>query len=246
MKTAMYSCETKKMQNTKTADNNRYRAHQEECYELAQTNKSLQITGDVLYTKMKIMKTVPFVEGYVNVFPNIKHEQRTDGLGFSSLSPKSICNIEHHQPLLSRCPTLELYYMANKVFSFDVNEEGHLTDEFYNRQFQLYNHLRTGTPLSTQEVLFHIWYDSNGEIHRLTPFETQQLHCVMYERAIRNHSDFICLQEMIQNGYNLQICGYEDFEMEKGLPVSHEVVLYMMLALPEEEWTWKKNCVYNF
>ena len=62
----------------------------EEIEEARILNQSLNKLGNVIVCKMKMMKSPDYNKGYLNVFPNFKHQFRTDGFGCSSLSPMSL------------------------------------------------------------------------------------------------------------------------------------------------------------
>lgn len=61
---------------------------------------------------------------------------------------------------------------------------------------------------------------------------------------------------MIEDGYNLRICGYdaydphhynmEDCYCDISRPFGHELVLYTMLTEPEEKWPWRKYKTFDF
>lgn len=228
------------------------RNHQQVCEELALANKNQHLLGEVICYKMRMMKLVPLTEGYVNIFPNVKHGHRTDGIGLPSLSPKMIENIQHDQPFLSPCPTLEIYHKANLVYADDLTETHELSDSFYEKQSQCY-HTATTSVRKDDTPVYFVWFDSSHELHLLTPLQGRHLFCMYYEKAVRHHPDFLHLHRMVSNGFNLQICGYSNFNSEEKsieecyadeqFPFSHELILYTMLTIPEEEWMWKQFSV---
>lgn len=55
---------------------------------IAQINKTNGVLGKVIVSKMYMMKNPIYVKGYLNVFPNYKHQNRPDGFGCMSLSPQ--------------------------------------------------------------------------------------------------------------------------------------------------------------
>ena len=74
-------------------------------------------------------------------------------------------------------------------------------------------------------------------------------YCAFYENIVKNLDDFKILQEKINNGYNLQICGYDAYDVNTDIETcykdtkkqfGHELVLYTMLVYPQEEYPWKK------
>jgi hypothetical protein len=79
---------------------------------------------------------------------------------------------------------------------------------------------------------------------------------VYYERATKQNPDFLRLQRLIDDGFDLRICGYDAYEVgDKTLeecycdvsrPFGHELVLYTMLVAPEEDWPWRKYVTFEF
>ena len=63
----------------------------------AEKNRKDGYIGNLICSKMKMMKEVDHFDGYLKVFPNYKHQNRVDGFGCMSLSPKSMGPIEHGQ-----------------------------------------------------------------------------------------------------------------------------------------------------
>jgi hypothetical protein len=64
--------------------------HNTQVVDMAALNVENNIKGQVQCYKMHMMKAVPFMPGYRNVFPNYKHQNRKDGFGCSALSPMSL------------------------------------------------------------------------------------------------------------------------------------------------------------
>src|SRR5579871_3969089 len=95
--------------------------------------------GDIVVTKMYMMKASKHVPGYLNVYPNYKDGNRKDGLGLPLLSPKSIGPVMHCQPGLTPSKNLENLHQFNKVFKCDVNEKGDPNETFYKMRLQGYN-----------------------------------------------------------------------------------------------------------
>lgn len=230
------------------------------CDKIASTNKENNKKGSVILYKMKMMKNVGFMEGFINIFPNFKHGSRNDGLGLPSLSPKSIGPILHNQPDLPISLNLENFHQGNKVFPQEVDEKGQVKEEFFKTQKEMYEddipHRHKETSGGNNVPLYSLWKDKEGLLHQISYFESRQFYCVYYERATIENLDFKKLKKMIEDGYNLRICGYDAYPVYKNnieecycdvsRPFGHELVLYTMLTYTEENWPWRKYKTFDF
>ena len=216
-----------------------------------QDNFSNGKIGNVICSKLRMMKEVENIDGYLKVFPNFKHQNRKDGFGCSSLSPKSIGPIYHGQPDLPPAKNLENFHQGNKVFLSEVDKDKNPTKKFYECQIEFYNdvdaHRHKFT--SKDKPLYSLWRRKNGDEVKMSYFESRQFYCAFYENIVKNLDDFKILQEKMNGGYNLQICGYDAYDVNTDIETcykdtkkqfGHELVLYTMLVYPEEEYPWKK------
>jgi len=229
--------------------------HEQECNELANINFMNFTVGDVICYKMKMMKAPPLEDGYVNVYLSDRHCSSAPicGLHLPSLGPKTLGPVHHNQPHLPPAVNLENWFHANKVYVFEIDESGLPLPSFYELQRQMYLCTTPLTPKSSSEVLFHVWVNPNGTRQFLTSLEMRHRYCHFYEQAVISLPAFHSLQEKIQQGYNLRLCGYEisvpygkgeetieeAYQNEQGT-FSHEMILYVMLTYPEDEWMWRK------
>jgi hypothetical protein len=65
--------------------------------------------GKVVVSKMLMMKEPTHIAGHINIYPNYKHGSRKDGMGCSTLSPKSIINIPHKMFIKGKTPEEHIY-----------------------------------------------------------------------------------------------------------------------------------------
>lgn len=229
------------------------------CHYVAQTNKQNNVRGVVKCMKMKMFGNVPFIHGFINVFPNYKHGNRQDGLGLPSLSPKSIGPVEHFQLGLPIALNLENFHQGNKVFSSELDENGQPLPLFYETQRQMYldpvPHRHKQASGKKNVPAFSIWRDKNGTEHKIDYFTSRQFYCNYYDRATKENKDYIKLMKMLEDGYNLMIVGYDGYEVTYTIeehykditrPFGHELVLYTMLTCGEEDWPWRKWKTFDF
>ncbi len=233
-------------------------------------NKEKGVKGNVICSKFFMMRSPLDIEGYIKVFPNFKHGGRTDGIGLPFLSPKSIGPIKHEQPNLPPAKNLENFHQGNKVFNSEVDERGEPKEIFFKTQVEIYNNeipLRHKASAfddkgkRTNIPRFSLWVDKQGVKHKISYFVSRQFYCTYYERALlepesKENKDYEYLKQLIDDGYNLQIIGYDGYEVgEKTLedcykdcsrPFGHELVLYSMLTHKNEDWPWKKYKSFDF
>ena len=86
--------------------------------------------------------------------------------------------------------------------------------------------------------LFSIYYTENGEEKRYNYLQCRYFYCHYYEKLAKKEKDFKILVNYIQNGYNLNIVGYDGYNVTTSLwdmyndiskPFGHEMVLYTIL-----------------
>ncbi len=229
-------------------------------------------SGHVICSKMRMMKAVDHYDGYKKVFPNFRHQNRKDGFGCKSLSPKSMGPIDHGQPNLPPSKNLENFHQGNKVFPCEVDEDGNPLSSFYDMRIAMYNdsephrHKVLGDPKAKSSKggnknvpLYSIWRRKNGKEVRKTYLESRQFYCTEYERIALKDENFLSLKIMLKNGYNLQICGYdaynvdevpspeeghlpsklEDCYLDVSRPFGHELVLYTLLTVESKDYPWR-------
>lgn len=216
--------------------------------------------GKVMVSKFQMMYAPEHVPGFVKVFPNYRHGNRKDGLGMPKLSPKSMGPIDHGQPGLPQAKNLENFHQGNKVFSTEVDEKGNPSKEFYQTQLEMYEsempqrHKDRALDSKGKRInapLFSLWRDKDGVEHRLSYFDSRELYCKYYERIAKTTDEYKKLMDMLKDGYNIQIIGYDGYDVGKrtisecykdvSRPFGHELVLYAMLALPEKQWPWRRE-----
>jgi len=223
--------------------------------------------GNLVLSKMYMMKEPEYIEGYYRIFPNFKHQNRKDGFGCMKLSPKYLGPVKHGQPGLPDALNIENLHQSNKCFQQEVDENGNPTQLFYVNRLKFYTdpvphrHKYRGTEKNKNIPLYSIWIDKNGQEHRLTYIESRQFYCNFYERLASQQEDFKTLKNLLDNGYNLQICGYDANRIEgnepiniliekeylnNGRPFGHEKILYAMLLLEEQDYPWRKYKTFDF
>jgi hypothetical protein len=80
--------------------------------------------GDVIVTKLRMMKSPEYNKGFLKVFPNFKHQGRKDGYGCKKLSPMFLGPVQHGQPGLPPSENIENFHQGSKCFEEEIDEVG--------------------------------------------------------------------------------------------------------------------------
>ncbi len=222
--------------------------------EYTKENKKENKKGKVILNKMKMMRKIPIKEGYLNIFPNFRHQNRKDGFGCSSLSPMSLGPVTHNQPGLPSSKNIENYHQANKVFEEEVDIDGVINKNWYKTRLEFYNdikpHRHKTTSKKKNRPLYSIHLDEDGNEKKYTYLQSRYFYCKQYEKLAKETNDFKNLQEKILNGTNLQILGYDAYPVTQELykhyidiskPFGHELVLYTLLTVEDiNKYPWNQ------
>lgn len=219
----------------------------------------------VIVSKLKMMKKPDQVAGYLAIFPNFLHKNRKDGFGCPSLSPKSIGPIIHHMPNLPPAKNLENYHQFAKFWQFELDEKGAVKEEFFQKRKEAYLDDTPYRHKYDRKVLRQygqnvnipecsIYYDKEGLAHSYTYLESRYFYCHFYERMAPETADFKKLLKLLNNGYNLNIIGYDGYDvsnkslmemyLDSSRPFGHEIVLYVLLTEKDtKKYPW--NVFYS-
>lgn len=233
-------------------------AHSNMTVTRARENKEAGRKGIVTCRKMFMMKPPYLTLGCVNIFPNYKHANRTDGIGMPSLSPKSIGPVVHGQPGLPDALNLENFHQGNKLYPSQTDREGKPGMGFWTTQREMYLDAEPHRhhPAAKGDLpSCSIWVTKNEKVVKISYVESRQFYCHFYERAVKNHPDYARLVDMINEGYNLVICGYDAYPVEESVealyldtsrPFGHELVLFTMLTHCEDDYPWRHHKTFDF
>jgi hypothetical protein len=223
--------------------------------------------GKLMLTKLLMMRDPSPVPGFLRVYPNYKHQNKADGFGCMRLSPKWLGPVEHGQPGLPPALNIENFHQGTKVFEQELDAEGNPSELYIANRLRFYTdpvphrHKYQGTTgLNKNIPIYFLWLDHrDSSEHRLTYVESRQFYCNFYERLASVQPDFKRLVELMDEGTNLQICGFdakplgENESLDKAyldpsVPFGHERVLYAMLCLRDtpECYPWRKYKTFDF
>ncbi len=234
----------------------------EKIEETAKTNLEKGRIGKIICTKLRMRKEIVYQDGFLAVFPNNLHQNRRDGFGCCSLSPMRMGPVDHKQPGLSPAKNLENFHQGNKVFPSEL-ENGEPGPKFFQLQKEIYQDeiphrhkiLRENKSLKVkkEKPVYSIWIRPDGSIVKKSYIESRELYCYFYEQFARENSDFYRLAEMLDDGYNLEIFGYDGDKVDCPIdqlyldpkkPFGHEMVPYTMLTVTNPaEYPWRKHAI---
>ena len=92
---------------------------------------------------MVFMKSVESYDGFLKIFPNYRHENRTNGLGMSNLSPMKLGPVIHEQPHLPPVVNLGNFHQGNKCFRCEVDINDNPSQVFFQNQYNFYRLCRS-------------------------------------------------------------------------------------------------------
>nr|QBK84862.1 MAG: uncharacterized protein LCDPAC02_00610 [Pithovirus LCDPAC02] len=191
--------------------------------------------GKLIVRKMYIMKKIDYVKGYYPVFPNIKHQNRKDGFGMSSLSPMVLGPVLSYFPYnevkIIKIPNIENYYQGAKQYICDINYSNmdniHLNDHGYNKLLKMYEDIEPHRHKYTKKELdiickdidikkpkiykpvFSVYYNKYGIGTAYTYIESRYFYCYWYKKLATKTDEYLDLIQKLENGYNLCIYGYD-------------------------------------
>jgi len=232
--------------------------------EVAAENLKAGRRGHVIVTKLRMMKPVDYCDGYRPVFPNFKHKNRKDGYGCPALSPKSLGPVEHIMPILPPALNLENFHQFAKVWPFEIDEYGKQKPEYIEARIKAYKDpiphrhkydrktLKEYGP-NLNKPSFSLFYRTDGTEVHYSYIECRYFYCKKYEELAEKTEEFNCLKQWLNEGINLQIVGYDGYDITKSVfdhycdtsrPFGHELVLYTMLTIEDsKDYPW--NIIYR-
>jgi len=236
--------------------------HEKSIRESAERNREQNKRGTVTCATMQMMKEVLLIEGYRNVFPNNKHQNRVDGFGCASLSPMRLGPVKHNEPGLPVALNIENYHQFSKVFANEVDQDGAPTQEFRERQRAAFldpiphRHKFDASVMkklcdeNRNQPLYSVHKTLEGEERRFTYVASRYFYCHFYEALAKQTEDFSKLRRYLEEGVNLRIVGYDGYQVSKDLyvhyidpakPFGHELVLYTLLVVQDPtQYPWNR------
>lgn len=206
----------------------------------------------VICRKMFMRKSPICKDGYIMVFPNFKHGNRKDGIGLPDLSPFMLGPVEHDQPGLPPCKTLENFHQFNKVYNFELNDEGEPSDVFFKKQLEAYNSSKGNRHKygwkKRHQVAYSYYILESGKSIKYDYIQSRYWYCHFYEKLATKKESFKKLQNLLKEGKKLQITGYDGYPLSNDYykdyidpekPFGHERVLQVLLTIDDpKNYPW--------
>lgn len=236
-----------------------YSRWEEEDEITAKANRDANRKGTLTVSKLRMRRAVDHTTGVYNVFPNYRDQYRAGGFGCSSLSPMLLGPVQHGQPGVPDSKTLENYHQFNKVFRCDMERRAQgkvfLKKSFYEIRDNAYldpvGH-RHKYPGKKDTPVFSYHLTKKGEARWYNYVESRYFYCHQYELLAKEKEDFRALRHWLDQGYNLQIVGYDGnpaakpgnlWELYNSTehPFGHELVLFSLLVIEDpKQYPWNR------
>jgi hypothetical protein len=216
--------------------------------------------GKVILYRLRMMKPPVIQKGYRPISPNAKGGLFTGAYRFLSLSPMKMGPIPpslHHEnqgPYGMKTVTcLENLHQGCKAFSGEaIQEKGNwvpTSDYLKSRDAVIYDsqpHRHKPSSQHQNQPLCSFQVRPDGSLRALTYIESRVRYCRLYEHFAKTSIEFAQLQTWHTQGYLIQICGFDAFDMDNvdkafedtQHPFGHERVLFTMLTVAEKDWPW--------
>jgi len=199
--------------------------------------------GQVITSKLHMMRNPVFTVGFLPVWPNRRHQGKP-GFGCASLSPMNLHAKDHEEHVmvsangkivtgceakLMRLPpalSIENYHQYAKCYDHEHDEQtGWPRDEFWNTLCQGYQDAEPHRHKYDRKDIarYSCRSDRTGRWRKFTYVESRFFYCKMYERRALESADFLALKQKLADGVNLEILGYDAFRLD---PMNAET-LYM-------------------
>jgi len=258
----------------------RHQRLQDEKYEAlvqdaAQQNRKAGRIGEVVLFKKQMLHNVTRQAGYRDYYPNFKDHHPPGGVGMPLLSPKQPFQVIHGQPHVPIATSIENFHQQSKCYFWETMDQFRI---HRNAGFQCMEPHRHKTPQSVLHCMKNaglsveeqkeeddssrqwrcfVWMDENEQEHELEMSASRQFYCKFYEQYVRNRLEFKQMQDALNRGENIRICGYdarplrkdnyEDEYLDSSRSFGHERVLWTMLKISKEsDWPWRKYRTFRF
>ncbi|MFA5039754.1 MAG: hypothetical protein WC732_08785 [Candidatus Omnitrophota bacterium] len=220
--------------------------------------------GRITLQRMLMMRNPVLTPGSVMIFPNNRHGNlEYAAFDCCELSPMRLGPVDHGQPGLPPACNIENFHQGTKCFAEEVDASGNPSSVYVGNRLRFYldsaphRHKFIGKGKNKNIPLFFVWIAKDGTEHRLTYVESRQFYCTFMERLASARPEYRRLQEMLGQGYHIQICGYDAYPfdpiadaetayMDASKPFGHERVLAVMLANPPEQYPWRRHRTFEF
>jgi len=236
-------------------------SRQEDVVKFMTRNMEAAKKGQIVCTKLYGRKNPEHKIGFMSVFPNNKHGERTDGLGMASLSPMRMGPVVHFAPDVGPATSLENFWQGSKQYVCESLPNGDPSEEYFETRNAMFNDSKPQRHKKVRDfssgVKHSVWFDETGKRHFLSYIESRQVYCEIYEHFALQTEDFETLKEAHESGMNLNIIGYDAHDVKRyagktlrdqfeaayldpSAPFGHEMCLQALLLLDYDSRPWRK------
>ncbi len=214
------------------------RVHEERIFEA----KRAGVSGLICCHRLLMMRQVPLTDGFLNIFPNNRHAQRTDGRGMPALSPMRLGPVVHRQPGVPDALNIENYHQFSKVWPseldgtptgadpgklpppkasfYEARDRGYRDAEPHRHKFdpkKMEAERKNASSLAHVEnrnaPAYALHATLDGQERRFTYVQSRYFYCVAYEQLAMQTPEFRQLRTWLNEGVSLQLCGYDAHDM---------------------------------
>lgn len=117
------------------------------------------------------------------------------------------------------------------------------------------NEKKTAQVNASDPHTFSVWITPTGELKKMAYVKSRQIYCHAFELLVQREPDWIKLTNLIRDGTNICICGFDAQPLNRSSnvryldasrPFGHEDVIITMLLDPPETWPWKVHRTETF
>lgn len=191
-------------------------------------NQEQKLRGNLVLTRIVGMRGQPVQKkGFLMVFPNFYHQNRSDGFGCSSLSPMHPEKVEHGQPGLPPASCVENFHQGIKFLAPEAEPEDKGTripggtarpgKTFEASRLRMFEDEKPHRhKLEKGDIcICSVWIDKSKHVHYLDRVQARQFYCAFYSRQVLKRADFKTLLDKLDSGINMQLVGYDAYSSEK-------------------------------
>ena len=251
--------------------------HKESYLKMQKINQKTGKQGLVICSKMTMMKKVCHVNGYISIFPNCKHGNRKDGIGLPELSPMKLGPIICFWDNDLQSHNLENYWQCSKLYpsqklECDNNNHSKCQNSCFRKyQTEMFNDIEPHrhnkfSKVNNKKVAPNgwVWTYKDGSTKLFPYVESRQFYCNYYERLAIKTKAFRTLKDLLNDGMNLNIIGYDGWSLNdenvdnlkvelmklylnSAQPFGYELCIVSLLIFDNpEEYPWRIHKTEEF
>jgi len=193
-------------------------------------NKKLKKRGQIRCNKLPYRfskvkeKTWPNVDGFKNINVCSGSTQIYKNLSPMKLGPIIFKVVDFDGNIKKiKAKNIENLWQASKVWKSDIDdktkepkEEWYETRNKYYKDEKAHRHIKKSSGKNINIPLYSLWVNQKTkEVQKLLYLQARgEIYCPIYEKCVKKTKAFKDLNKLIENGYNIQILGYDGYDYE--------------------------------